>query len=212
MFTDTQLASIMQCPAQRAQRWHGPLLAAANRFGITTKRRAAHWLGQVGHESLSLSRMEEGLTYTTSARLLEVFGARITPAQAHKFLRNPVGLANFVYADRLGNGNEASGDGYRHRGRGPMQHTFRGNYRRIGELIGLPVEEQPDLLLQVEPSALAAAAYWHDNGLNTLADAGDVLGLGRKINLGNVRTKRLPEGHSERVARTKRALQILGVS
>ena len=67
MFTDTQLASIMQCSPQRAQRWHGPLLAAANRFGITTKRRAAHWLGQVGHESLSLSRMEEGLTYTTSA-------------------------------------------------------------------------------------------------------------------------------------------------
>ncbi|MEA9510408.1 glycoside hydrolase family 19 protein, partial [Xanthomonas campestris] len=91
MFTDTQLASIMQFSPQRAQRWHGPLLAAANRFGITTKRRAAHWLGQVGHESLSLSRMEEGLHYTTSARLLEVFGARITPAQAPKFLRNPVG-------------------------------------------------------------------------------------------------------------------------
>ncbi|MGQ5250702.1 glycoside hydrolase family 19 protein, partial [Xanthomonas arboricola pv. corylina] len=54
--------------------------------------------------------------------------------------------------------------------------------RRIGELIGLPVEEQPDLLLQVEPSALGAAAYWHDNGLNVLADTGDVLGLGRKIN------------------------------
>ncbi|MEA9755544.1 glycoside hydrolase family 19 protein [Xanthomonas campestris pv. raphani] len=212
MFTDTQLASIMQCSAQRAQRWHGPLLAAANRFGITTKRRAAHWLGQVGHESLSLSRMEEGLTYTTSARLLEVFGARITPAQAPKFLRNPVGLANFVYADRLGNGNEASGDGHSFRGRGPMQHTFRGNYRRIGELIGLPVEEQPDLLLQIEPSALGAAAYWHDNGLNALADTGDVLGLGRKINLGNARAKRLPEGHGDRVTRTKRALQILGVN
>ncbi|MCF5918182.1 glycoside hydrolase family 19 protein, partial [Xanthomonas perforans] len=89
MFTDTQLASIMQCSPQRAQRWHNPLLAAANRFGITTKRRAAHWLGQVGHESLSLSRMEEGLTYTTSARLLEVFGARMTAAQAPQFLRNP---------------------------------------------------------------------------------------------------------------------------
>ncbi len=202
----------MQCSPQRAQRWHAPLLAAANRFGITTKRRAAHWLGQVGHESLSLSRMEEGLTYTTSARLLEVFGARITPAQAPKFLRNPIGLANFVYADRLGNGNEASGDGHLYRGRGPMQHTFRGNYRRIGVLIGLPVEEQPDLLLQIEPSAMGAAAYWHDNGLNVLADAGDVLGLGRKINLGNVRNKRLPEGHSDRVTRTQRALQILGVN
>ncbi|SYZ51355.1 phage-related lytic enzyme [Xanthomonas arboricola pv. juglandis] len=105
----------MQCSTQRAQRWHGPLLAAANRFGITTKRRAAHWLGQVGHESLSLPRMEEGLTYTTSTRLLEVSVARITSAQAPKFLRNPAGLANFVYADRLGNGNAASGDGHRYR-------------------------------------------------------------------------------------------------
>ncbi|SYZ51354.1 phage-related lytic enzyme [Xanthomonas arboricola pv. juglandis] len=93
-----------------------------------------------------------------------------------------------------------------------MQHTFRGNYRRIGELIGLPVEDQPDLLLQIEPSALGAAAYRQDNGLNVLADAGDVLGLGRKINLGNARAKRLPEGHSDRVTRTQRALQILGVS
>ncbi|QSQ38933.1 glycoside hydrolase family 19 protein [Xanthomonas translucens] len=211
MFTAPQLATIMQCPIQRAERWHAPLLAAANRFGITTRRRAAHFLAQVGHESLSLSRMEEGLTYTTASRLLEVFGERITPAQAPQFLRNPAGLANYMYANRLGNGDVSSGDGYRYRGRGPMQHTFLGNYRRIGAVIGLPLKDEPDRLLEVEAGALSAAAFWHDNGLSVLADANDVLGVGRKINLGNTKTKRLPEGNADRVTRTNRALQTLGV-
>ncbi|UKE73213.1 glycoside hydrolase family 19 protein [Xanthomonas graminis] len=212
MFTAPQLATIMQCPIQRAERWHAPLLAAANRFGITTRRRAAHFLAQVGHESLSLSRMEEGLTYTTASRLLEVFGAHITPAQAPQFLRNAVGLGNHVYANRNGNGDVSSGDGYRYRGRGPMQHTGRGNYRDIGALIGLPLEGQPELLLEVEAGALGAAAYWHSRGLNVLADANDILGVGRKINLGNTKTKRLPEGNADRVTRTNRALQTLVVS
>lgn len=210
LFTDTQLAQIMQCPTPRAQRWHAPLLSAANRFGISTRRRAAHWLAQLGHESLSLSRVEENLSYS-KPRLLEVFGHRVTPAQADRFVHNPVALGNFVYASRNGNGDEASGDGHLFRGRGPMQHTGRGNYVRIGALIGLPLEEQPSLLIELEAGAHGAAAYWQDNGLSVQADANDVLAVGRKINLGTVKTTRTPNGHADRVARTNRALQILGV-
>jgi len=210
LFTAEELAQLMRCPAARALRWHPHLVSAAGRFGISTRRRAAHWLAHVGHESVSLGRTEECLSYSRE-RLLEVFGSRVSFAQAGRFVQNPVGLANFVYGGRNGNGDEASGDGYLFRGRGPMQHTGRGNYRALGKLIGLPVEEKPGLLIEVEPGALGAAAFWQEMGCNQLADTGDVLGIGRKINLGTLRTTRLPNGHSDRVSRTRLALEVLGV-
>lgn len=210
LFTADELARIMRCPAARAVRWHPHLVTAAGRFGILTRRRAAHWLAQVGHESLSLSRVEESLSYSRE-RLLEVFGNEVSPAQAGRFVHNPAALGNHVYAFQNGNGSEASGDGFLFRGRGPMQHTGRGNYRHMGKLIGLPLEEQPALLIELEAGALAAAAFWQDVGCNQLADTSDVLGVGRKINLGTLRTTRLPNGHADRVARTKLALQVLEV-
>lgn len=210
LFTPEELARLMSCPPVRAARWHPHLLAAAGRFGISTRRRAAHWLAQVGHESLSLARVEENLSYSRE-RLLQVFGYEVTPAQAPRFVHNPQALANYVYANQNGNGNEASGDGYLFRGRGPMQHTGRGNYRAMGKLIGLPLEEQPGLLIELEAGALAAAAFWQDKGCNQLSDTGDVLGIGRKINLGTLKTTRLPNGHADRVARTKLALTVLEV-
>ena len=209
MFTDGQLEQALRCPAARAARWNPALTAALRRFGITTPRRVAHFIAQVGHESLSLSRTEEGLSYSLP-RLLEVFGKRIPAGAAQQYVRQPEKLANLVYAGRNGNGNVASGDGYRYRGRGPMQHTGRGNYRRVGELIDAPLEEQPTLLLEVEVGALAAAAYWHDNGLNSLADTGDVLTVSRKINLGSATSKHTPEGLQDRIDRTNRALALLG--
>ncbi|MFC3549459.1 glycoside hydrolase family 19 protein [Lysobacter cavernae] len=211
MITDAQLVKLMQCPAKRAERWRPALATAMRRFGINTPRRAAHFLAQVGHESLSLSRVEESLSYSLP-RLLEVFGHRIPTHSASLFVRQPEKLGNYVYADRNGNGNVASSDGYRYRGRGPMQHTGRGNYRRVGELIGAPLEEQPALLLEVDAGAMAAAAYWRDSGLNALADTGDVLMVSRKINLGSPTSKRTPEGLSDRIARTHRALAALGTS
>lgn len=210
LFTAEELARIMRCPAARAARWHPHLVAAASRFGISTRRRAAHWLAQLGHESLSLSRVEENLSYSRD-RLLEVFGHEVNAAQAPRYVHNPVALGSLVYARQNGNGDVASGDGYLYRGRGPMQHTGRGNYRAIGKLIGLPLEEQPGLLIELEAGALAAAAFWSEAGCNQLADTGDVLGIGRKINLGTLRTTRLPNGHADRVARTKLALDVLGV-
>ncbi|AFJ75485.1 phage lytic enzyme [Stenotrophomonas phage Smp131] len=168
MLTPALLAQIMQCPLQRAQRWAEALNAAMRRFGINTPVRAAYFLAQVGHESLSLSRVEESLSYSRE-RLLEVFGRYISPAEAAGFVHQPAKLGNRVYANRNGNGSEASGDGYLFRGRGPLQHTGRGNYRRIGQLIGQPLEEQPGLLIEPEIGAMAAAGVWKENGLNTYA-------------------------------------------
>ncbi len=209
MLTVATLAQIMQCPMSRAERWVEPLNAAMRRFKITTPRRAAHFLGQVGHESLGLSKLEEAMSYSR-ARLEEVFGRRLTAAELPAFVHQPEKLGNRVYANRNGNGSEASGDGYLYRGRGAIALTGRGNYRKIGELIGHPLEDMPQLLLNPEVSALAAAAYWLDAGLNALADQGDVLAVSRKVNLGRTDTRSMPEGLQDRRNRTERALAVLG--
>lgn len=210
MLTAAQLAQAMQCPLPRAQRWVEPLNAAMKRFGISTPLRAAHFLAQLGHESLSLTRVEESLSYSRE-RLLEVFGKYVSAAEASAFVHQPVKLGARVYADRNGNGSEASGDGYKFRGRGPMQHTGRRNYRRMGQLIGQPLEEQPALLIEPEIGAMAAAAFWSDCGLNAYADQRDVLAVSRVVNLGNARAKATPNGFADRTARLQRCMAALEV-
>ncbi|WP_439450318.1 glycoside hydrolase family 19 protein [Stenotrophomonas sp. ATs4] len=209
MLTTPQLAQIMQCPLTRAQRWVAPLHAAMKRFGINTPVRAAYFLAQVGHESLSLLRVEESLSYSRE-RLLEVFGKYVEGLEAAAFVHTPVKLGNRVYANRNGNGDEASGDGHLYRGRGPMMHTGRGNYENIGQLIGQPLEDMPTLLIEPEIGAMAAAAFWHDNRLNAYADQRDVLSVSRVVNLGNARSRATPNGMADRSARTNRALVALG--
>lgn len=208
MLTPTLLAQIMQCPLPRAQRWTAPLNAAMARFDIRTVLRQAHFLAQLGHESLSLGRVEENLSYNRT-RLLEVFGHRIAASEAAAFVHQPEKLGNRVYAHRNGNGDEASGDGYLFRGRGPLQHTGRGNYAHIGTRISLPLEQQPQLLLIPEHGAMAAAAYWDDLGLNLHADQGDVLAVSRAVNLGSPRSRRTPNGLADRTRRTTLALRVL---
>lgn len=209
MVTTAQLAQIMQCPLARSQRWAPPLSAAMKRFSINTPVRAAYFLAQVGHESLSLSRVEESLSYSRE-RLLEVFGKYVEGGEAATFVHQPAKLGSRVYANRNGNGSEASGDGFVYRGRGPMMHTGRGNYRHIGGVIGQPLEEVPALLIEPEIGAMAAAAFWHDNRLNAHADQRDVLAVSRVVNLGNARSRATPNGMADRTARTHRALAALG--
>lgn len=211
MFTETQLAAAVQCPPARAVRWLSPLLRAMHRQGITTPRRAAHFLAQLGHESAGLSRLEENLNYSAS-RLLEVFEDHFSPTTAAQYAGQPERIGNRVYASSNGNGNESSGDGYRFRGRSPVHLTGRANYRWIGDLLSLPLEAQPDLATGVEVGADIAAAYWRGRGLNALADENDTLGVSRKLNLGRTDTRRLPNGWVDRAARTKRALAAFGLA
>lgn len=204
MFTETQLAAALQCPLARAARWRPHLAASMQRFGITTRRRAVHFLAQLGHESGGLSRVEENLNYS-AGRLLEVFDGHFNGATAADYAHHPERIANRVYANRNGNGPESSGHGWRYRGRCPIQLTFLSNYAHMGQLLGLPLVEQPDLALELEVGANIAAAYWRDRGLNALADGDDVLAISRRINLGTTNTKRMPNGLADRIARTKRA-------
>lgn len=203
-----QLRHVMQCPMARAQRWIDPLNAAMRRFGINTRRRAAYFLAQIGHESLSLARQEERLSFSQK-RLEEAFGQYLSPEELPGFVRQPERLGNRVYANRHGNGNEASGDGYHFRARGAMALCGRANYRHIGQLIDQPLEEMPRLLLAPEISAMAAAAYWRHIGLNALADRGYVLEVSRKLNLGSTATRATPAGFMDRRHRTLRAMTVL---
>jgi len=211
MFTDEQLAAALQCPVARATRWAPDLRRAMERNGITTGRRVAQFLAQLGHESIGLARLEENLSYSAQ-RLLEVFPDYFTPETAPLYARQPAKIANRVYGGRMGNGSESSCDGYRYRGRSPMQLTGLDNYAWMGGLIGQPLVEQPDLALRVDVGSQIAAAYWRARGCNALADGADVLAISRVINIGTHRTRRTPIGMADRSQRARRAMTVLQVA
>lgn len=212
MFDEVQLAKVMVCSSVIGARWCTPLRQGMQRFGIITPHRAVHFLAQLGHESIGLARTEESIYYTSLNRLQEVFGHRIGSNNVSGYLRNPQALANRVYANRNGNGDIASGDGWRFRGRCPIQLTGRRNYAQIGQVLGLPLEAEPDRVLEPHVGALAAAAWWQINGLNSIADLDDVLAVSRRINLGTINSQRMPNGLADRIARTKRAKTVLAAA
>jgi putative chitinase len=211
VFNDEQLAAALKCPVARATRWAPHLRRSMQRNGITTGRRVAQFLAALGHESLGLARVEENLNYS-EARLLEVFPKYFDRSTAAAYARQPERIANRVYANRMGNGPAASGDGFRYRGRSPIQLTGRDNYRAMGELLDHPLLEQPDLALREDVGSDIAAAWWRARGLNALADAADVLAISRVINLGTQRTTRMPIGMADRADRARNAMAALGVA
>jgi len=150
--------------------WIDVLNEALASFEINTTGRIAAFLAQIAHESAELNRLLENLNYSAQG-LLATWPKRFASLEvARQFERNPQRIANHVYANRMGNGDLASGDGWKYRGRGVIQLTGRGNYRAVGKAIGLPFETDPDLLLQPGPAAQAAGYFWKSRGLNELAD------------------------------------------
>lgn len=166
--------------------WAAALAAAMNEREIDTPLRAAAFLAQVAHESAGLTRFTENLNYSVEA-LMRTWPSRFSSiAAAAPYARDPERLANHVYANRLGNGNEASGDGWRYIGRGAIQITGRENYRKAGVAIGYPLERYPTDAVLPEYGAKAAAWYWQSHGLNELADAGRFDDITTRINGGQV--------------------------
>ncbi len=157
------------------------LQQAAARFDLTDPESVAAWLANLSVES-SLTPCRENMNYTDAARARRIF-SQLHGYPDSAFVRNPRGMANIVYAGRLGNGNVASGDGWRYRGGGMIQTTGRNGYRTTGRLIGLDLEAHPELLEQYGPAALAAAAYWTRlSSADRLAQAGDIRGTRRAVN------------------------------
>lgn len=169
--TQQQLSQIVPKNPDPAT-WTAVLNSAMSEFQIDANaNRVAAFLAQIAHESSEMRRLEENLRYTSAKRICDVWPKRF-PSEGHAlpYVGKPHLLANRVYADRLGNGDVASGDGWAYRGRGLMQVTGRGNYAAVGTALGLPLVATPDLLLQPGPAARSAAWFWKSHGLNELAD------------------------------------------
>lgn len=183
---------------------HASALEDARQTGsVTTPRRLCQFLGQVFVETGGFASMVENLNYKDPARLDGIFSAVHGSDDAQALIRRgPEAIANRVYANRLGNGDEASGDGWRYRGSGYKQLTGRTNYRDIGNIVNLDLEGNPELAREPAAAARIAFAFWDARECSPLADLGDVEGVTEKIN-GPAKL-----GLAERRAATLRALGI----
>ena len=150
---------------------------------INTRDRSAHFLAQTAHESAGYTVLIENLNYSAQA-LRATFGKYFDGPAAIAYQRQPERIANRVYGGRMGNGPEASGDGWRFRGRGLIQLTGRDNYRAAGADLGLQLLERPDDAARPDIAPLIAGWFWSARGLNKLADVDDLAGITRRINGG----------------------------
>lgn len=142
-------------------------------FEINTPLRASHFLAQTMHESNSFKCREENLNYS-AAGLLKYFKKYFPTLEiAKQYARQPQKIANRVYANRYGNGNEESGDGWKYRGRGDIQTTFHDNYLAFGNYVGVDLVNNPDLVATPAYATLSAGYYWYKKKLNLVADKGD---------------------------------------
>ena len=185
MKTRIEMLKEMGVSSHDAEQYIHHLEEALPKYGIADSRlRLAHFFAQVLHESGCMRFDMENLNYSSDA-LLKLFGKYFkTRQEADAYARQPEKIANRVYANRMGNRGEASGDGWKFRGRGLIQLTGRINYKAFAEWIGdAAVLEQPDRVSS-EYAVQSAIFFWDRNNLNKLADKDDVVALTRKINGG----------------------------
>lgn len=151
--------------------------------GITTPLRLSHFFAQLHHES-GLKPIEENLRYSAK-RLREVFPKYFhTIEMANRYAMKEREIANRVYANRMGNGNENSGDGWKYRGRGFIQLTGKENYTKLSNATGICYVQNPDLLLNEADAMIAALWFWNSRNLNIYADRDDVRAVTLRINGG----------------------------
>jgi putative chitinase len=177
-----------------------PLNKAMEHFEINTPQRIAMFLAQVGHESGGLTATKENLNYRAS-QLLKVFPKYFRDRDPAEYERKPEKIANLVYSNRMGNGDEDSGDGYKYRGRGLIQLTGHDNYNSFANSMGMGIDETVLYLEGPEGAAMSAAWFWNSRHLNAVADAGDVVKATKLINGGTI-------GLQERTDLYEEALEI----
>jgi putative chitinase len=173
-----------------ADKWYPHVVKVMDEFGINTPLREAHFIAQIGTESNGWRSVVESLNYSVAG--LAIFGDRLTAAQREKLGRKPgelalspgrqADIANIVYGGRYG--NSAPGDGWKYRGRGLKQVTFKSNYDACGKALSLDLVNDPDLLLQDQNAARSAGWFWKANNCNSFADKDDIVGLTKRINGG----------------------------
>jgi putative chitinase len=241
VITQDQFRQMVGTDAATAAAWYEPMTAAMVECGIVTKLDACAFLAQIGHETNGLKVLSENLNYSADGlantwpnRYAEVVNGQYvkvpapTPAGrptvgtpvmrykpnalALKLNRNPQAIANNVYANRLGNGDEASGDGWNHRGMGPIQLTGKDNQATMGKKLGVDLVANPELLMQPVIGSRASAHFWLDNGVSAFANKGDFDGVSDKVNLGR-KTEKIGDaiGYADRLSRFNANRKLLNV-
>lgn len=203
----TQQFSEMFPKNKTPQEWTDALNEILPDYDINTPKRVAAFLAQCGHESAGFSVLTENLNYG-AAGLRGIFGKYFPDdATANAYARQPEKIANKVYANRMGNGDTASGEGYKFRGRGPIQLTGKTNYTQFAnDMFEDPetVLDNPDVVALDKETALTSAVwFWNKNKLNALADIGDIKTMTKKINGGYI-------GLEDRLKHYDHALHVLG--
>jgi putative chitinase len=187
--------------------WVDALNETFDRFQIDTPMRQASFIGQCGHECGQFRVLEENLNYK-AATLLKLFPRTprrswgFTPEEAAAYERQPKRIANRIYSNRMNNRDEASGDGYRFRGRGCIQLTGSANYHHAGRALGVDFIMEPDLVATPKYAAMTAGWFWNTQKINQYADVQDWIGMTKRINGGTI-------GLDDRIKHIMQALQIL---
>lgn len=202
MFTQEQLAQIIG-KNPYIDHWYTALMQCLPDYEINTPQRIAAFLAQCAHESGGFTALRENLNYR-AVTLRKVFPKYFPNDEiATQYAGRQEMIANRVYANRMGNGDEASGDGFRYCGRGLIQLTGKNNYQAFADSIETPVEEVTDYLGTFEGAVQSACWFWETNNLNQWADKGDILTMTRRINGGTI-------GLEDRIKHYNHALHVLG--
>ena len=170
--------------AKNEDLWCNYLNKFLPKYGIVSKLRLIHFLTQCGYESANFTRFEENLFYTTESALKKTFSRYIDKDNVDKYLRNPKGLANYVYSDSIRKhplGNNLPGDGWKYRGRGIIQLTGKDNYSRFAEDNNLHLNSTPNYISSKQGAVHSACWYWDVNNLNNLADKNDFLRITKRV-------------------------------
>ena len=188
------------------EHWHHALFQLLPDYDINTPNRIAAFVAQCAHESGGFMVLKENLNYK-AATLRKIFPKYFTNDQiAQEYASKPnkqVAIASKVYANRMGNGDEASQEGYKFCGRGLIQLTGRSNYQAFADSLEMSIDDVPEYLATFEGASQSACWYWESQKLNQWADAGDILTLTKRINGGTI-------GLEDRKKHYDHALHVLG--
>ena len=205
-FTEQKLAQILT-RNKNVHEWYEAMVNQLPQFEVTTAKRVAAFVAQCAHESAGFTVLQENLNYSSDA-LNKLFPKYFVNAgrDATPYHRKPEMIANVIYANRMGNGDTESSDGYKFRGRGPIQLTGKDNYKKFAtDFFEDPetVINDPDLVTDDVPTSLYSALwFWNKNNLNKYADSGDIKGMTKVINGGYI-------GLEDRIKHYNHAIEIL---
>jgi putative chitinase len=187
-------------PNPHFEQWYQALCDELPKYEINTYRRVAMFMAQCGHESGNFTELKENLNYQAHA-LSSIWPKRFPPDIAGQYAHNQEAIANRAYCDRMGNGSEDSGDGWKFHGRGLIQLTGRTLYEQLAKEIGKDLDETVDYCETFDGAIESACFFWEHHKLNAVADEGDIVKATKIINGGTL-------GLDDRTARYNYALQV----